>query len=119
MFSSYRELTLIEIWAWLPAVLLLGPVGMYLGILAVRHAHASMLGPYTLLRLVVGLLGAVLIFHEQPDIFSVVGATLILGSCALATGIGARRPPLLERVGARLRKPLGQLLRLAAPFGST
>ena len=65
---------------------------MYLGILAVRHAHASMLGPYTLLRLVVGLLGAVLIFHEQPDIFSVVGATLILGSCALATGIGARRP---------------------------
>jgi len=113
------DIPAIEIWAWLPAVLLLGPVGMYLGILAVRHAHASMLGPYTLLRLVVGLLGAVLIFHEQPDIFSMVGATLILGSCALATGIGARRPPLLERVGARLRKPLGQLLRLAAPFGST
>ena len=38
-----------EVWPWLSGVLLFGPVGMYLGIVAVRHANASILGPYTLL----------------------------------------------------------------------
>jgi drug/metabolite transporter (DMT)-like permease len=74
-------------WAWLPAILILGPIGMYLGIIAVRHAAASMLGPYTLLRLVIGLVGAIVIFREIPDALSTVGAALILASCMLAAGI--------------------------------
>jgi drug/metabolite transporter (DMT)-like permease len=74
-------------WAWFPAILILGPVGMYAGIVAVRHAAASMLGPYTLLRLVIGLVGAIVIFREIPDVPSTVGAALILASCMLAAGI--------------------------------
>jgi len=70
---------------WLPAILLLGPVGMYLGILAVKHANTAMLGPYTFLRLVIGVAGGVAIFRELPDFFSACGAVLILAGCALSS----------------------------------
>jgi drug/metabolite transporter (DMT)-like permease len=72
---------------WIP-IIFFGPIGMYIGIVAVKHASASMLGPYTLLRLVVGVLGGVVIFHELPDIFSASGAVLILGGCVLSSGLG-------------------------------
>jgi drug/metabolite transporter (DMT)-like permease len=70
---------------WMPAILVLGPVGMYLGIVAVRSAKTSMLGPYTLLRLAIGVLGGVIIFHEVPDLFSAFGVALILSGCMLTS----------------------------------
>ena len=73
-----------EVLPWLPGVLLLGPLGMYAGIVAVRHASASALGPYTLLRLVIALAAGIVVFREAPDGFSLVGAALILGGCVLA-----------------------------------
>jgi drug/metabolite transporter (DMT)-like permease len=75
-----------ETLVWLPAILLLGPIGMYFGIVAVKHASTSMLGPYTLLRLVIGVLGAVVVFHELPDLFSALGVALILVGCLLSSG---------------------------------
>jgi drug/metabolite transporter (DMT)-like permease len=77
----------LDTFLWIPIVFF-GPIGMYIGIVAVKHASASMLGPYTLLRLVVGVLGGVVIFHELPDIFSACGAVLILVGCLLSSGIG-------------------------------
>jgi drug/metabolite transporter (DMT)-like permease len=71
---------------WLPAIFLLGPLGMLAGIIAVKHASAAMLGPYTVLRLVVGVLGGVVVFHELPDVFSACGAVVILASCVLSSG---------------------------------
>jgi drug/metabolite transporter (DMT)-like permease len=71
---------------WLPGLLILGPVGMYFGIVAVKHASAAMLGPYTLLRLVIALAGGIIIFRELPDALSACGAALILGSCVMSTG---------------------------------
>ena len=71
---------------WIP-IIFFGPIGMYIGIVAVKHASASMLGPYTLLRLVIGVLGGVVIFHELPDVFSACGAVLILVGCVLSSGI--------------------------------
>ena len=70
---------------WTPAIFFLGPVGMYCGIVAVKHASAAMLGPYTFLRLVIAVGGGVVVFHELPDIFSACGAALILGGCVLAS----------------------------------
>jgi drug/metabolite transporter (DMT)-like permease len=70
---------------WMPAILFFGPIGMYLGIVAVKHANASILGPYTLLRLIIGVLGGVVIFHELPDIYSAFGAVLILAGCVLSS----------------------------------
>jgi drug/metabolite transporter (DMT)-like permease len=87
-----------EILVWLPGLIVLGPVGMYLGIVAVRHANASMLGPYTLLRLVIGILAGVLIFHELPDILSACGAALILASCVISAGV--KLPRLTPRRAA-------------------
>jgi drug/metabolite transporter (DMT)-like permease len=57
---------------------------MYLGIVAVKHANASLLGPYTFLRLVIGVFGGVVIFHELPDIFSALGVVLILVGCLIS-----------------------------------
>jgi drug/metabolite transporter (DMT)-like permease len=72
---------------WLPGLLFLGPLGMLAGIVAVRHAEASMLAPYTLLRLVVSVAAGLVLFHEAPDVLSGIGAGAILASCLMATGI--------------------------------
>jgi drug/metabolite transporter (DMT)-like permease len=73
-----------EVWPWLPGFLLCGPVGMYVGMVAVRHATASSLGPYTLLRLVIAVVGGIVCFREIPDLLSWLGVGAILSSCLLA-----------------------------------
>jgi drug/metabolite transporter (DMT)-like permease len=72
---------------WLLALMTLGPLGVYAGIVAVKHASAAMLGPYTLLRLVLGVAGGVILFHELPDVSSALGVAIIIGSCALSSGL--------------------------------
>jgi drug/metabolite transporter (DMT)-like permease len=62
---------------WLSGVFLLGPLGVYLGIVAVKHGEASTLAPYTLLRLVIALLVGTVVFHEAATLTSVLGAILI------------------------------------------
>jgi drug/metabolite transporter (DMT)-like permease len=84
---------------WMPALFLLGPVGMYLGIMAVKYAETATLGPYTFLRLIIGVMGGVVIFHELPDIFSACGAALILAGCALSSSI-ARTPHRTDDAGS-------------------
>jgi len=73
-----------EVWPWLSGVLIFGPVGMYLGIVAIRYASASSLGPYTLLRLVIASIGGIVLFGETPDPLSWLGVAAILSSCLLA-----------------------------------
>jgi drug/metabolite transporter (DMT)-like permease len=81
----FTELPPLETLSWLPGLIVLGPVGVYAGVAAVRHANAAMLGPYTLLRLVIAFAGAIVIFRELPDLFSSLGAVLIIASCLLAS----------------------------------
>ena len=81
-----------EVWPWLSGVLIFGPIGMYLGIVAVRHASASSLGPYTLLRLVIAVIGGIALFREVPDLVSCLGVAAILSSCLLALAPAAPRP---------------------------
>ena len=81
-----------EIWPWLSGVFIFGPIGMYLGIVAVRHASASSLGPYTLLRLVIAVIGGIVLFREIPDLVSCLGVAAILSSCLLALAPAAPRP---------------------------
>jgi drug/metabolite transporter (DMT)-like permease len=78
---------------WLPALFLFGPLGMLAGIVAVRHANAASLGPYTLLRLVIAVGGGLIVFHEVPDTLSALGAALILASCMLASGVFSGSKP--------------------------
>lgn len=88
---AITQLPALETCLWLPGLFLLGPLGMYLGIVAVKHADASTLAPYTTLRLVIGVLGSIVIFHELPGIVSTLGAVLILASCVLSSHGGAAR----------------------------
>jgi drug/metabolite transporter (DMT)-like permease len=74
-----------EIFFWLPGLLLFGPLGTYVGIVAVRYASTAALGPYTLLRLLIGILGAILMFQEVPDLLSTAGAMLIVAGCLLSS----------------------------------
>jgi drug/metabolite transporter (DMT)-like permease len=73
-----------EVWPWLSGVLIFGPVGMYVGMVAVRHASASSLGPYTFLRLIIAVIGGIVLFRELPDLLSWLGVAAILLSCLLA-----------------------------------
>jgi drug/metabolite transporter (DMT)-like permease len=72
------------VWPWLSGVLIFGPVGMYAGLVAIRHASASSLGPYTFLRLVIAVIGGIVFFYEIPDLLSCLGIAAILASCVLA-----------------------------------
>jgi drug/metabolite transporter (DMT)-like permease len=103
---------------WLPAVFILGPIGMYVGIVAVKHSNPSALGPYTLLRLVIGLFGAVIIFHEFPDGFSAAGAGLILASCVLSSYSGGRLLMIGRiRLWSAARGLDGRSHRMGKPWG--
>src|SRR5205809_8052215 len=86
-FSAPIEIPDTSAALWLSGVFLLGPLGVYLGIVAVKYAETSTLAPYTLVRLVVGVLSGFLVFHETPALSSIFGAMLILTSCALAVRI--------------------------------
>ena len=94
----FGDLPSLEILSWVPGLLVLGPIGVYAGIVAVRHANAALLGPYTLLRLVIAFAGAIVIFRELPDIFSSLGAVLIVASCLVASGM------ISSNQAAQLRK---------------
>jgi drug/metabolite transporter (DMT)-like permease len=72
------------IWPWLSGVLVFGPIGMYAGIVAIRYASASSLGPYTFLRLVIAIISGVVLFREMPDLLSWLGVAAILSSCLLS-----------------------------------
>jgi drug/metabolite transporter (DMT)-like permease len=71
------------VWPWLSGVLVFGPVGMYAGIVALRHASASSLAPYTFLRLVIAVIGGIVVFRETADLVSWLGVAAILASCVL------------------------------------
>jgi drug/metabolite transporter (DMT)-like permease len=79
-----------DIWPWLSGVLIFGPIGMYAGIVAIRHANASSLGPYTFLRLVIAVIGGIVLFREIPDLLSWLGVAAILASCLLIMEPGPR-----------------------------
>jgi drug/metabolite transporter (DMT)-like permease len=67
--------------SWLIIYLLLGPIGMYAGLIAAKYADASFLAPYTLLRLIISVVLAMLLFYEFPDATKIVGILLILTGC--------------------------------------
>ena len=78
------------IWPWLSGVLIFGPIGMYAGFVAIRHASASSLGPYTFLRLVIAVIGGIVLFREIPDLLSWLGVAAILAGCLITMEPGPR-----------------------------
>jgi drug/metabolite transporter (DMT)-like permease len=71
-------------WPLIAAVCVAGPLGMYAGIVAVRHADASTLAPFSYVRLVLAIAGSALLFGEFPDLPSIAGAICIFVACLSA-----------------------------------
>jgi len=67
------------------AIIVIGPLGTYLGILAVRYADVSILAPYTYTRLLMIALIAPLVFNETLTLRVVVAALVIVAACVLSS----------------------------------
>lgn len=89
---AMASLPVRAVWPWMSGLLIFGPVGMYAGIVAIRYASASSLGPYTLLRLVIAVIGGIVLFREIPGLLTWLGTAAILASCLLAIERAAPRP---------------------------
>ena len=77
-----------SLWPWIVVVIITGPLGMFCGIIALNYADASVLAPYTYVRLVIAIFGAALVFNEQPDLLAVAGSGIIIFACWQAAGTG-------------------------------
>jgi drug/metabolite transporter (DMT)-like permease len=92
IYLTFSSLTLIDwrtppsaIWPWLGAVMVLGPLGTYTRILAIRAADMSVLAPYDYTRLVINAVVAIVVFNELPETVTVIGAGIIVIGCVIAT----------------------------------
>ncbi|MDR3435005.1 DMT family transporter [Telmatospirillum sp.] len=71
-----------DLQGWL-LLALYGAIGFfshYMLILAFRHASASVLAPFSYVQLVLAIVAGIIFFHNMPDVWTFVGATLICGS---------------------------------------
>lgn len=83
IFEPIPDLSLWQC-VWLLPVLIVGPIGMYLGIVALRYADVSTLAPYNYTRLLmIGVIGPIL-FNEGLSATTVAGAIIIVLACLMA-----------------------------------
>ncbi|WP_198671116.1 DMT family transporter [Oceanibium sediminis] len=80
-------------WGLVAVVMVSGIIRGIADIQAYRHAEASVLGPVTYLRLVLIGFGGYFFFSEKPDIYTYLGAAIIVG----ATLYIARREAMSRR----------------------
>ncbi len=86
--------------AMFTGAILFGAAG-YLGIVtAMRMGEASVVAPYRYTRLVFSMLAGVLVFGERPDLYTLLGSALIIGS-GLYTFLREQR--LVRRQARHLR----------------
>jgi len=67
-------------WGMLAAVGAFGSLGHFCLILAYRSAPVSTLAPFTFSHIVLAVLAGWLVFNDLPDLWTMVGATIVAGS---------------------------------------
>lgn len=67
-------------WIWIAATGLLGAIGHFGLIKAMEHASAATVAPFTYTGLIWAVLLGYLVFNEFPDVWTFVGAALIVAS---------------------------------------
>jgi drug/metabolite transporter (DMT)-like permease len=70
-----------SLWPWIVAVTITGPLGMLCGIIALNYADASVLAPYSYVRLVIAIFAASFVFDERLDALSIAGSCMIIVAC--------------------------------------
>jgi drug/metabolite transporter (DMT)-like permease len=75
----------------LAIIVVLGPLGTYLSLWAVRFADVSALAPFDYTRLIVNSMAALILFREMPTRWGFVGMAIIIAGC-LASSRPAKLP---------------------------
>ena len=65
---------------YLAGAIFFGVLGYYAIVAAMRIGEVSAVTPFRYTRLIFSLIIGILIFHEQPDLLTYIGAALIIGS---------------------------------------
>ncbi len=65
---------------WLIVIGVFGPIGQYFGISAFRAGDASFLAPIDYVRLLISVVVGLWLFHERPDVWTGLGAVVIVAS---------------------------------------
>lgn len=69
-------------WLW-TGLLVLGPIGVVAGTFAVRYADVAILAPWLYTRLIIAAFVGIVVMHETPDQWTLLGLTMILVSCLM------------------------------------
>ncbi len=77
-----------QVWPWIGVIALCGTYSHYCMTQALRHADATMIVPMDFLRVPLTAVAGWLVYNERIDVFTVVGAGLIL----VANLLNLRRP---------------------------
>ncbi len=82
----------VAVWPWIVVIAICGTYSHYCMTRALRHADATMIVPMDFLRVPLSALAGWLIYAEAVDVFTVMGAGLILAGNLLNLGGNWRRP---------------------------
>jgi drug/metabolite transporter (DMT)-like permease len=87
-------------WPWLAVIAVCGTYSHFCMTHALRHADATTVVPIDFLRVPLTALAAWLVFGERFDVFTVLGAAVILGGNLLNLKRGAGPAPVEKGPGA-------------------
>jgi drug/metabolite transporter (DMT)-like permease len=90
--AIYWQAVPASAWPWLVVIAICGTYSHFCMAHALRHADATTVVPLDFLRVPLTALAAWLVFAERFDIFTVVGAAVILGGNLLNLKRGASQP---------------------------
>jgi drug/metabolite transporter (DMT)-like permease len=94
--GAFQPWPIATLWPFALIIFALGPVSLYLGLLAIREADMSVLAPYDYLRLLLAAIVSLVAFSEVPNTTAFLGATIVAGT-SVWVALSVRRLP--ARVG--------------------
>ena len=92
-----------SVWPWLAIIAFCGTYSHFCMTHALRHADATTVVPLDFLRVPLTAIAAWLVFSERFDVFTVIGAAVILGGNLLNLKGGASRVPAQRQADAVVR----------------
>src|SRR4029434_7176546 len=94
----------VTVWPWLAVIAACGTYSHFCMAHALRHADAMTVVPLDFLRVPLTALAAWLVFSERFDIFTVIGAAVILAGNLLILQRGTPRLPVEKQANASFRQ---------------
>jgi drug/metabolite transporter (DMT)-like permease len=92
------------VWPWLAVIAICGTYSHFCMAHALRHADATTVVPFDFLRVPLTALAGWLVFSERFDLFTVIGAAIILGANLLNLKRGGSSLPVQKQSDGSLRR---------------